>query len=255
MVAVAALAAPACAGTGTTPLTATVEQSRAAQVRQGVNVILASSSDAPVRFERIRLDDDRFEPVPATDRRVTVAPRTPRLLVPVPIGAARCTGTLGTPAVVVDDRRVAIDADGRALLDRLVDDACRREALDRQVDVAFSPDDAVAISPVEVEATLRLRRTGGDDTVTVDAIGSNVIFAVTAPTATLGADDSVLEVRVLLNASRCEPHALAESKKTWLFPVWLALGSGTPQHLELEITGRARALLERALLDGCASQG
>jgi hypothetical protein len=253
--AVAALALAACGdGVGGTPLQASIEQSRGAQVRGLVYVAFANPSSEDVAFDEVSLADDRFAPVPRTVRPVEVAAGTARLLVPVPIGAARCTGLLATPRVVTDGETVPIDDDGRALLDRLAGAACDRAALAEQASITYAPDAFGVMSPTAVSVLLRLERQAGDLPVTVDAVGSNVIFTASAPVpATLGPDDDLLDIEVVLDAQRCEPHALAESKKTFILPVWVGLGDGDPQYLELVVTGAAREALERAMHDGCTA--
>ena len=256
----AALVLSACGGgddpssAAATPLRATLEQSRAAQVRGLVNVVLSSESDRVVRISTLRLDDARFAEVEPTSRRVEVAADEARLLVPVAIGAARCDEATEAPAIELDGgRRVDIDRDGAALLDRLVEDACDREAIADVAHIDFDREDASAASPVLVDVTLRIERRADGGAVTVDAVGSNVIFAVTSSElpATLAPSEQVMDVTVRFSAERCEPHALAESKKTFLFPVWVALDGGEPQFVELEVLGAARRALDDAL-DACA---
>jgi hypothetical protein len=112
-------------------------------------------------------------------------------------------------------------------------------------------------SATAVDVVLRVERRGDRRAVTVDSVGSNVIFTVSSAVvpATLGAGEDVLDIVVRVSAERCEPHALAESKKTFQLPVWVALDGGAPAFVELTLAGRVRDALDRALHDGCAVSG
>jgi len=260
---VALLALAACGGgdeakerVEASPLRATLEQSRAAQVRHVVNVVLTNPTDREVRIGALRLVDERFEPVEPTERAVEVRPNVPELLVPVAIGRARCRESEVPPSIELDrGRRVPVDDEGAALLDRLVEDACDLEAVADVASIFFDGTQARVVSEVAVDVTLRLERRGAGGTVTVDAVGSNVIFTATSRDlpAALGPGDEAMDVTVTLSAERCEPHALAESKKTFQLPVWVALDDGEPQFLELTVTGEPRRALDVALHEGCAA--
>ena len=251
------LACTALAGCGDvdepTALVASVSRSRAAQSRGLLNVLLSNPSDRAVQVRSVELDDDRFEPVPRTLRLVTMRPHTERLLVPIALGAPRCLGLLGAPRVIAGGASIPVDDAGRRVLDGIVEDACVLEAVHRSASVGFVGE-GTPVSAVAVDIVLRLERRGGARTVTVDAVGSNVIFTASSHDlpATLAGEDDRLDVTVRFSAERCDPHALAESKKTYQVPAWVALDDGEPAFVELTIAGGARGALERALTEGCA---
>ena len=236
-----------------TSVTASVTRSRAAQARGQINVLLSNPTDWPVQVRSLALDDLRFAPVPATRRLVTIRPHADELLVPITLGTPRCIGVLGEPHVVAGGTSMPVDDAGRRVLDGIVEDACVLAAVRRSVSLDFV-EEGTPVSDVAVDVVLRLERRGGGRVVTVDAVGSNVIFAVSSDDlpATLASDDDRLDVTVRFSAERCEPHALAESKKTYQLPVWVALDGGEPAFVELTVSGSARDALDRALNDGCA---
>lgn len=158
---VALVAVGACSGGAgeASTLTASLSWSRAAQSRGVINVLLDNPGDRPVQARTLALDDPRFAPVPVTERLVTVRPGTAGLLVPVALGAARCTGVLGEPRVLVGDAVVPVDDEGRRVLDGIVEDTCDRAAIDRSASVAFV--EATPVSPVAVDVVLRLERGAG----------------------------------------------------------------------------------------------
>ena len=234
-------------------VTASVTRSRAAQARGQVNVLLSNPTDQTVQVGSLALDDLRFAPVPTTRRLVTIRPHAEALLVPITLGTPRCVGILDEPRVIAGGTSIPIDDAGRHVLDGIVDDACVLAAVHRSASLGFV-EEGTPVSDVAVDVVLRLERRGGGRSVTVDAVGSNVIFTASSRElpATLGGDDDRLDVTVRFSAERCEPHALAESKKTYQFPVWVALDGGEPGFVELTVTGDARVALDRALNDGCA---
>jgi hypothetical protein len=126
---------------------------------------------------------------------------------------------------------------------------CETEAL--LAIVAPSLGDVEASAGASVDATLAITRgdSGVDERVTVTAAKGSVIFDL-APQdpdgipATLEPGVPVVAVPVRITATRCDPHALAESKKTFVFGVWLGLGGEPERYVEV----RPEAELEQALL-------
>jgi hypothetical protein len=59
---------------------------------------------------------------------------------------------------------------------------------------------------------------------------------------------------VAVAASRCDAHAVADSKKTFLLPLWLRVGAAEEQYLEVEVTGRGRRLLTDVISDCVAAE-
>jgi hypothetical protein len=66
--------------------------------------------------------------------------------------------------------------------------------------------------------------------------------------------DRRLEVPMTVEASRCDAHAVADSKKTFLLPLWLRVGAAEEQYLEVEVTGRGRQLLTDVISDCVAAE-
>ena len=55
---------------------------------------------------------------------------------------------------------------------------------------------------------------------------------------------------VTFTASRCDPHAFAESKKTFVFGVWLTIDGGPEKYLEIGPDAALKAALQSAF-DHC----
>ena len=96
--------------------------------------------------------------------------------------------------------------------------------------------------------------------MTVDEIRSSVVFSLApagdeVPLLEVGPqtrDDSVV---VTFTASRCDGHALTESKKTFFFAAWIHLDAGPAVRVEVEARGALRATLEAFLERWLATPG
>jgi hypothetical protein len=86
-----------------------------------------------------------------------------------------------------------------------------------------------------VRARLRLRRGQTTEAVSVDGFGGNVLYTIRArppaavPLVTLapGQAETVLPLEV--RATRCDPHALAESKQSYVVRLHLVVGASPAQ--------------------------
>jgi hypothetical protein len=99
-------------------------------------------------------------------------------------------------------------------------------------------------------------------TAAVDQVEGNVIFTVGTATGSGGAEpapEPVLEVSddqtsdrvvVVAEASRCDPHALTEYKRTFIFSAWVGVGDEAPLRMDIEAEGEARGALQD-LLSAC----
>ncbi|MPZ87856.1 MAG: hypothetical protein GEU81_07230 [Nitriliruptorales bacterium] len=96
--------------------------------------------------------------------------------------------------------------------------------------------------------------------MTVVDVGGTVIFTIRTvselpkPLLRLDPATESAEIPVEISASRCDAHALTESKKSFVFPMWVSLGEAPEQYLEIEPEGDSRRLLEQ-LLDECRPAG
>ena len=63
-------------------------------------------------------------------------------------------------------------------------------------------------------------------------------------------DQPTDQVGITFSASRCDEHALTESKKTFVFPAWIHLDGGDATKVDLRAEGELRAVLE-GFLEQC----
>lgn len=244
-------------------LSATSVYGRHAAVRGRVDVRLVNDGDRPVDVASLRVEHPMFAPVPALARSSALPPDGRPRIVPVPFGAPRCGVDDATGARVVVGVRTADGVryvevpllDGEPGLVRAHRLACAVERVAEVVDLELA-DWSVGPS-LQGDGTLRLtRRAAG--AVAVAAVGSNLLFSVEPAAEPLlvlpdGSSDATVPVR--LRATRCDPHALTESKRSFTFPVVVALDGGEPARVEVTVTGSDRDVLQDVLDRTCGAPG
>jgi hypothetical protein len=261
VVAVAGVLAWALAGCGASPAAApdlrvALEQSRDNENRHLLQVVLTNDGAAPVEVVRLQLRAPGWTGVPPTARTDVLRPGR-RLAFPVDYGTAVC-GRDGPATVVVGSRtdrglqetELVVPADD-PLLPRLHARECDLRALAEAVEVAFD-DDAWQRDGEVVHGRLVARRLGRAS-VAVDALEGTVVFTL-RPGARLPLElaSGPAEVPVSVTASRCDFHALIESKRSYDFPWVATLDGGAPLSVTVRPGPRGVALLERLLADVCA---
>lgn len=244
-------------------LSATSVYGRHAAVRGRVDVRLANDGEQPVDVETLQVEHPMFAPVPALQRSSTLPPDGQPRIVPVPFGAPRCNVEDPAGARVVVGvrtaegvRDVAVPlADGEPGLERAHRLAC---AVERVGEVVALELGGWSVGPdLQGTGTLRLaRRATGE--VAVTSVGSNILFSVEPgpePLLVMPDDSQAAEVPVRLRATRCDPHALTESKRSFTFPVVVGLDGGAPARVEVTVTGPDRDVLQDLLDRSCGAPG
>jgi hypothetical protein len=269
-------------------LSATLEQARIDESRGMLSVAMRNDGPATVHVERLQLVTPSLETLPPATVDTTVSP-TPRIDLRIPYGEARCAGDTvpeARPAHVIAWVRPAGDAgrEGKGgaggggdtgdaggpaavheirlplphpntLLQRLVTLDCGARLVRRAADIGFGP--TWRRDGTTVRGTIVVTRRVEGGTITLHDVAGSVILQLTVP----GADERPLavlppaerraELPVRISATRCEAHALAESKKTFVFPFWAAVDGLEPQYLVFDVSPEARALLDKLIADTC----
>ena len=182
-------------------------------------------------------------PLPPTAVDVALPPGTAQDL-PVLYGAADCATEPGAAVATLTTAGgpVVVDLQDGGLLARLHTAECSARARDGRRALA---------------GTVRLVRTSGREPVVLDSLGANTIFSVLPdapgiPLRVLGPDEQEATVAFTLVPTRCDPHALAESKRTSLLAAYLGLGASPPRLTTLTPPPRAtRDAIEAFAVDGC----
>lgn len=245
-------------------LVAGLEAPRYLAVRRSVEVVLRNEGDHEIRVAGLQLDAAAFAAVTTTARDVVVRAGG-RVDVPVPYGEARCPRFDADAGVVLDIEgagpvRVPL-VGSEGVIRRLHEGECLSLAVAAAADIGFGATWTAVETPdgPAVEGRLTIRRRSSDQRIAIDAAEGGINFTIT-PVGTVEGPLLVVEPgesqgsrRIHVRATRCDPHALAENKKTFRFPVWVALGNEAGQYLEVEPTGRGRELLQ-ANLDDCGER-
>lgn len=250
-----ALLTAGCGGPAAPPLSVALDQSRDLENRHRLGVLLTNAGAEPVEVVRLQLRSPAWSQVAPTVREESLPPGR-RLAFPVAYGAADCAVT-GPASVVVGYRADGVLREAEVpvpeqdpLLPRLHERECALQDLERAADVGFSPGWQRRGDVALGELVVTRRR--GSEPVAVSAVDGSVIFTLraTGPLPAALAQDSV-RVPVEASPTRCDPHALAESKRTYDFSLAVSLGGGPP----LTVTARPEPgdlpLLEQLVRDVC----
>jgi hypothetical protein len=256
---------------GTAPvelaLEATSGYGRHAAVRAKADVRLVNRGDTQVELSTLQVQHPLFEQLPAAARRTVLPPDGEVHLVPVPLGAPRCNRddpagavlavSVQTPDGVQDAELPLVDREpGLVRAHRL---ACATAAVEQLVTVELRTDGArtETASGPGLAMTLHLQRRG-PGTITVTELSGSILFSVAgtppAPLLQLAADADTAQADVVLLASRCDQHALIESKTSFTFPLFARIDDGEPARLTTTAAGPARAALQALLDDTCGER-
>jgi hypothetical protein len=230
-------------------LAATLERYREDDVTNVVQIQVVNGSDRTIEVTSLQLvwPGMRDQP-PVTTPHVLSAGQLADL--PVPAGEWICSDpprldehlpaarAFAAATVSFDGGRpttVMIPiTDTRHVLDRVYIPACQVESVAYNATVAFDPSwtDIELDGKPAVAGVLRMTRNHGNQAVVVDEIGRSVLLQfrpatpTNGPLLTLAADQQQVSVPVVLTESgECRPHALADSKHTFLLPASLHLGT------------------------------
>ncbi len=271
-----------------------VEKPRYLVAERMVEVIVVNKGASPVRVEQIQLFGRLFKAQPPIAKDTLLQPdeRKDLKVGYGRVRCRRQAPTSSEPFVRLRVRasdgnqsraRLALPSPSPTL-QRLHDTECGLLALGEAVQVRYGPGWTRAGRGYrDARGRLVLRRRASREPIVLTAVGGNVIFTVTAHVddspqrpqrdpqrpqrdpqrpqrdpqralAILRPGDERLTVPVAVAASRCDAHAVADSKKTFLLPLWLRVGAAEEQYLEVEVTGRGRRLLTDVISDCVAAE-
>ncbi len=253
---IVAAAVPGCGGpdprepaeTAPPPgVSVSLAQWRSDEAEHRLEVAVRNTTTEQIRFSRVQLVTESFATLPAHPVD-TVIGRTPRTDLRIPYGEAICPDDRippVRPATVLADARVGDGPERRIrfdlphpdpLLTRLVNEECGAHLLRRKVDITFG--DSWRLERVDgvdtMVGTLRIARAAGTEEIEIAELGNTSHFTLRAasgrsrPVVVLPAGQPRLDLPVTLAPARCDPHAFAEAKKAYLFPIRASAGGGEP---------------------------
>jgi hypothetical protein len=262
-----AAALTACAAEEPDPpaprLAAEVKQYRSDIAKRTVAVTVENRGDGDVLVRRVALDAEGFPDDPS-DEVTTELPAGGLVDLRVPYGEVGCDadrsgGAPDAALLTVQDAEgaqhdVRLELAPGGVLDRLHAGECADRALRAAADVRLSPQ--WSRDGARLAGALVLERRSGSTPVTVVEPGGNVLFTVRpadagTPMGTLGPSDAALELPLRVTATRCDPHALADSKRSYVFTFYVALGSAEPQQVTTTADLTLQRQLDRLVAETC----
>jgi hypothetical protein len=240
-------------------LTASVEQSRDNENRHLLQLVLHNGGGDGLQVLRLQLHSPAYREAPAKAFDQPLAAGQ-TIAFPVPYGdvvcSARPRGTAVTAVLKDGDgtREVRLQVpDGDAFLPRRHDRDCALERVRAAVDVRFT---GLARDGTLVRGALELSRRSGDAQVRLTDTQSSILFLL-QPTGPLPLtlDGQTSSVPVAVSPVRCDPHALIESKRSFTFPVFVALGDGEPVQTSVTADAAGQELMMATLRDHCRAEG
>jgi len=241
-------------------LEAALRRSTLFDTRREIGLALATAGDADVRLGTIQLITPLFEALAPTARDATLAAGDRARVMPIPYGTARCDGAEEDApeiAAVVDGEevRVPVTEHPADLLANLHDRECASAAVLEDVSLELTGAWTVT-DPYTADGQLTVTQRTSGVIAEVDEVLGNVIFGVTTATAspvlTVDDDQPSASVGVTISAARCDPHALTEYKRTFVFVVEVRVDDGDPVRVDVVAAGEAHAALSE-LLRSCVA--
>jgi len=233
----------------------TLQRSTLFATHRSLRLTVRSDGDDDVRIGAIQLGSPLFEVVPP-QHRDAVVPAGGRVVMPLRFGAARCDATGEGPAELItdvdgEDVRVALDESPAEVLATLQAAECASEAVLADVELRLG-DRWVRTAPRSATGHLELVQRRPGVTAAVEQLSGNVIFNVGtndpgAPWVEVSDDRPSASVEIVVDSSRCDPHALIEYKRTFILPALVRVGDAEPVRVDVEASGEAHRALEDLL--------
>ena len=249
-------------------LTVGVEFPRYLHVERRLEAIIDNQSDVDVTVIDVALRSPLFEPLDADIHDYTVAAHLRRDL-QLGVGEAICPPMDGPSmmemTVEIDGERqnglVEIDP---APIEAINDTECDQQFVLDTVDIELGRDFEVADGVITTAITMT-RRTG-DDRIALTAARGTVLFLLepaepaepaepvepVEPLATAEGDERSATAPITLRVVRCEPHAVAESKKSLQFSVWVTIGASSEYFVTI-VPGDDLVVALEALVQACVA--
>jgi len=254
-------AAPSPSPSAANPaLDVSVEYPRYLHSRRRLEVIVVNQQAAPITVTQVELRAPQFTPTPPVTKDALIAPGR-RVDLQVALGAVDCEVQADAPARAVLRVR---DEDGTIVtgrfglpteaLGRIHDTECAHARVTKAVGLTFA--DSWQRTPSGIQADLQISRRSSREPISIIDVAGSVIFTMQPfgvegePLVTLDRSMSGATLPLELIASRCDPHAVIESKKTYQFNLWVQLGAADEQAVTVTPQPELRAALER-LIDEC----
>ena len=217
-----------------------------------LQVRVTNTGTAPFTVTAVQLDTPGFAVLPPTAADTEYQPG--RVIdLPTPFGDVDCATspepaaarlTVLRPDGAPEELRVPL---GGGTLARVHEEECAVQAVGAVVGVTVAD---LADAGETVTGDVVLTRRSGEEPVTVSALGGSVVLTPVPDDdlpVTLGARETELQLPVTFDAARCDPHALAETKQPFVFPLSVGVGDAEPVPVDLPLDEAQRAVLTALL--------
>jgi hypothetical protein len=241
-------------------LVAQIEVNRLYSLQGALGLALRNVGAEPRLVRSVGLDTPLFDPAGASAREVQLEPGGRQFVVPVPYGAARCEQPVDAVSFVAvvtldDGQELRVPAPERydGSVGRMHARVCAAAAVGEQVELRLG--DRWVQDGRSATGELVLQQLEPGSSASLEQVSGSVLLALRvgdagSPILRVDDDHPVASTEVVISVVRCDPHALSESKKTFVFPVWIALGDGPAVAVELHPGTASRTALDE-LLHSC----
>ncbi|MGW0802860.1 hypothetical protein [Nonomuraea sp. NPDC002799] len=202
-----------------------------------MQVAVRNTGETPVYFADVQLVTPSFSTLPPQRSDSTIK-KTERTDLPIPFGAANCSPQglpEVRPATVVAHvstgaeplRKVVFKVPHPdPLLTRLLRDECSEFLIKQAASIEFGPRWERSGEAMKGDLVITRRGTGAVTLNDMDGTTHYIVTPERRPLGELKDGRQRLEVPIALTPGRCDPHAFAEAKKAFLFPVRASLDGG-----------------------------
>jgi hypothetical protein len=258
-------------------LRAVVDQFREDEILHLLQVRVTNTSQVKVRIMQIQLVWPGLTVVAPTVRSDLLSPGQ-TLDVPIDYGVAVCSETppgvdetppdapaVAAATVKIGDSGPVVPtyipiADQLHIFNRIFGPSCRDQRIQDVAKITFGPTwtEVTEGGVPGLAGTIVMERNNGNEPVTLTDMGGSVLLSVhaaresAAALATLAPGRSRLEVPIVfVESGNCFPHALAESKKTFILPAQVSLNGEPPLTYELTIDVADRSQFGQMINESC----
>ncbi|MFI5838184.1 hypothetical protein ACIA8K_00495 [Catenuloplanes sp. NPDC051500] len=259
MVAVAATVAAATLHRSTpdeepVPLTAVLMQHRTDQVLRTVKIQLSNGGDTPIQVVRAELRSPSFTGAGPVDTDTLVLAGDVLTDIRIGYGQGVCPASAAEPATALltvregeRTREVALPLPyPNELLNSLLTADCEQAEVHKSAAATLTglrsrPDGAL-------DAAVTLTRVGGTEPVVMTDLKGSILYnltpvVTTQPYGTLAPGQATVDIPIVIDTFRCDPHAVGEVKKPYEFPAWLAVGDAPTVYTLIDVPAAERATL------------
>lgn len=253
-------------------VTVSVFQTRFDGALRQLQLRVENGSAAPIRIEKASFESSRFTEAASFDRPQTVPAGSARDLT-VALGSPACDAASAQDAVTLafslpdgSTGSTTIELGEAEIVTAINDKDCLDAAV-ASLALITPPPAAVwtpgARGPAQLDITVT--PTGRPGILSIDSAGTTTLFSLVTASGehvdSLTLDAEVTEasgpvlIRLRVEPSRCDPHAIAEDKQGTHFPLEVDTSEGRSGRIVIRVSDDVRSNLYDYVADYCAMAG